>query len=78
MTGDDALVAAARAWRDQDPDVETRDELDAVVAAAETGDADAVADLHDRFDTRLAFGTTPNPDADDGTSVGTFLDVSRP
>ncbi|NIJ04203.1 phospho-sugar mutase [Frigoribacterium faeni] len=57
MTGDDALVAAARAWRDQDPDVETRDELDAVVAAAETGDADAVADLHDRFDTRLAFGT---------------------
>jgi hypothetical protein len=25
----------------------------------------------------LAFGTEPNPDADDGTYVGTFLDVTR-
>lgn len=25
----------------------------------------------------LAFGTSPNPDAEDGTEVGTFLDVSR-
>ncbi|MBF4578865.1 phospho-sugar mutase [Frigoribacterium sp. VKM Ac-2530] len=52
-----ALVAAARSWRDQDPDAETRDELDAVLAAVESGDAAAVADLHDRFDSRLAFGT---------------------
>jgi phosphomannomutase len=54
---DDALLATARSWRDQDPDAETRDELDAVLAAAESGDAAATADLHDRFDTRLAFGT---------------------
>jgi hypothetical protein len=27
---------------------------------------------------QLAFGTEPNPDADDGTSVGTVLDVTRP
>ena len=52
-----ALVASARSWRDQDPDAETRDELDAVLAAVESGDAAAVADLHDRFDSRLAFGT---------------------
>jgi hypothetical protein len=25
----------------------------------------------------LAFGTEPNPDADDGTHVGTLLDVTR-
>jgi phosphomannomutase len=57
VTDDAALVAAARAWRDQDPDAETRDELDAVLAAAEAGDAAATADLRDRFGTRLAFGT---------------------
>nr|WP_197980569.1 MULTISPECIES: phospho-sugar mutase [unclassified Frigoribacterium] len=51
------MVAAARSWRDQDPDAETRDELDAVLAAVESGDAAALADLHDRFDSRLAFGT---------------------
>jgi len=53
----DALLAAARAWQEQDPDPETRAELEALVAAAAEGDADAVADLHSRFDTRLAFGT---------------------
>jgi hypothetical protein len=26
---------------------------------------------------RLAFGTQPNPDADDGTSIGTCMDVTR-
>jgi phosphomannomutase len=57
VTDDAALVAAARAWRDQDPDDETRDELDAVLAAVESGDAAATADLRDRFGTRLAFGT---------------------
>ncbi len=25
----------------------------------------------------LAFGREPNPDADDGTNIGTFLDVTR-
>jgi len=57
VTDDAALVAAARAWRDQDPDDETRAELDAVLAAVESGDAAATADLHDRFGSRLAFGT---------------------
>lgn len=48
---------AARAWLAQDPDPDTRDELAAVIAAAEAGDAVAAADLVDRFGTRLAFGT---------------------
>ncbi|NQX27075.1 phospho-sugar mutase [Microbacteriaceae bacterium VKM Ac-2854] len=51
------LFATARDWRDQDPDAETRAEVDALLARAEAADADAVAELHDRFDTRLAFGT---------------------
>lgn len=51
------LLAAARAWQEQDPDPETRDELEALVASASGGDAAALADLHSRFDTRLAFGT---------------------
>ncbi|MBW8872638.1 MAG: phospho-sugar mutase, partial [Leifsonia sp.] len=51
------LLAEARAWLAQDPDPETRDELDALTVAAEAGSADAVADLHSRFDERLAFGT---------------------
>lgn len=51
------LLADARAWLAQDPDPETRDELDALIVAAEAGSADAVADLHSRFDERLAFGT---------------------
>lgn len=51
------LLAAARAWLDQDPDAETRDELSALIVAAESGSEEAEADLHARFDTRLAFGT---------------------
>jgi hypothetical protein len=51
------LLHVAKAWRDQDPDPETRDELDGLIADAEAGDEDAVAQLHDRFDTRLEFGT---------------------
>lgn len=51
------LLATARAWRDQDPDPETRAEIDALLAAAESGDTPALVALHDRFDTRLAFGT---------------------
>ena len=50
----DAVVDAARAWLDQDPDAETRAELEALIAS---GTPEALADLHDRFDTRLAFGT---------------------
>ncbi|NEN06977.1 phospho-sugar mutase [Diaminobutyricibacter tongyongensis] len=41
----------------QDPDPETRAELDSLVIAAEAGSAEALDDLHARFDARLAFGT---------------------
>ncbi len=50
-------IAAARAWRDQDPDEVTRAELDRLIAAAEAGDPAAAADLEDRFSGRLEFGT---------------------
>jgi phosphomannomutase len=54
---DPALVARARDWLAADPDPTTRDELDGVIAAAEAGDAGAVADLADRFAADLEFGT---------------------
>lgn len=50
-------VAAARAWLAQDPDATTREELTTLLARIEDGDAEAAADLEDRFATRLAFGT---------------------
>ncbi len=50
-------VGAARAWLAQDPDATTRDELTSLLARVEEGDAEASADLEDRFATRLAFGT---------------------
>lgn len=52
-----AVLDAARAWRDQDPDPETRAELDALIDAAAGGDAGALDGLHARFDSRLQFGT---------------------
>ncbi|BDZ45856.1 phospho-sugar mutase [Naasia aerilata] len=54
---DEELIAAAGRWIAQDPDEETRAELEALVDAARDGDESALADLHDRFDTRLTFGT---------------------
>jgi phosphomannomutase len=45
------ILDVARAWRDQDPDPETRAELDDLIARGDE------AELHDRFDTRLEFGT---------------------
>jgi phosphomannomutase len=55
----DELVAAARAWRDEDPDPETRAEVDDLLAAGGAGgpDAAALAELADRFGARLQFGT---------------------
>jgi phosphomannomutase len=50
-------LALAEAWIAQDPDPETRIELAAIVERVRAGDAAASADLADRFDTRLAFGT---------------------
>ncbi|SDO58141.1 phosphomannomutase [Microbacterium testaceum StLB037] len=52
-----AYVDAARAWMAQDPDAVTREELSELLARVEDGDAEAAADLEDRFSTRLAFGT---------------------
>lgn len=54
---DDDRIALAEAWIAQDPDPETRDELAAIVARVRDGEAAASADLADRFDARLAFGT---------------------
>ena len=51
---DAALVAAARAWRDEDPDPETRAELDGLLHGPDGPDLAALAD---RFGARLQFGT---------------------
>ena len=48
---DDALLAAARAWRDDDPDPVTRAEVDGLL------DAGDLAGLRERFEERLQFGT---------------------
>ena len=53
----ESSIALARAWMAQDPDPATRAELDALVARAETGAPEAVADLVSRFAGRLDFGT---------------------
>lgn len=52
-----SVIDAAKAWRDQDPDEETRTELDALIADAEAGSDSALTDLHARFNSRLEFGT---------------------
>jgi phosphomannomutase len=58
LSGSDiAVIERAEAWRAQDPDTETVAELDALTRDARAGSEIAVAELHDRFDTRLAFGT---------------------
>ncbi|MBH0024834.1 phospho-sugar mutase [Salinibacterium sp. SWN248] len=51
------LIAAADAWLEQDPDAVTHTELEALITDAAQGDEAAIAGLHDRFDSRLAFGT---------------------
>jgi phosphomannomutase len=51
------VLDAARAFLDEDPDPETRDELSSVLARAQVGDAAALADLADRFSGGLSFGT---------------------
>jgi phosphomannomutase len=52
------LLARARAWAAEDPDKQTRDELEAQVAAVEADSSGAeAADLADRFAGRLEFGT---------------------
>jgi len=53
----DNLLGAARRWFDDDPDPQTRAELERQLAAVDAGDDDASADLADRFAGRLSFGT---------------------
>ena len=51
------VLERAASWRDDDPDEVTRAELDIVLAATSAGDAEAGADLADRFAGMLEFGT---------------------
>jgi phosphomannomutase len=51
------LARAITSWRDQDPDPQTRGQLDALRTEAEAGDAGAIAELVDAFLGRLQFGT---------------------
>ena len=53
----ETLVAQARAWIADDPDQNTRAELEDILGAVEAGDEAALADLADRFDGTLEFGT---------------------
>jgi phosphomannomutase len=58
LSEDDARrVALAESWIAQDPDPETRDELAGLVEQSRLGDAAALAELAERFDRRLEFGT---------------------
>ncbi len=56
MTVPTELVDRARSWIAEDPDPETRTELEKLLEVAEH-DEDAAADLADRFDGTLEFGT---------------------
>jgi phosphomannomutase len=51
------VFTQAEAWLAQDPDAETRAELETLLRDAEGGSEPALDDLHSRFDTRLEFGT---------------------
>ena len=52
-----SLFDDVRAWMSADPSEENRNELAALLAAAETGDSAASAELEDRFAGTLQFGT---------------------
>ncbi len=51
------LFETARTWLAEDPDPATAQELSALLARADAGDADAMAELADSFDGTLQFGT---------------------
>ena len=50
-------LAQAQNWLAQDPDPETRAELEALIPAAQAGDTAALSELENRFNGRLQFGT---------------------
>ena len=52
-----ALFSKAQDWLNQDPDQETRAELEQLLSQAKSGNAEAQAELTNRFDGRLQFGT---------------------
>lgn len=54
---DAALLDIARAWLAEDPDPVTVAELAALIADAEAGQQDCLAELADAFDGTLQFGT---------------------
>ncbi|MDC0991879.1 phospho-sugar mutase [Pontimonas sp.] len=51
------LVAQVKLWRDQDPDPETRGQLDALLDSHANGDAASLTTMEALFSGRLAFGT---------------------
>ena len=53
----DDLPRAIAGWTEQDPDPQTRLQLDDLLVAANSGDARAMAELVDAFSSRLQFGT---------------------
>jgi len=55
LSGD--LVRAIASWTEQDPDPQTRQQLNDLAKAANSGDARAMAELADAFSARLQFGT---------------------
>ena len=55
LSGD--LARAIASWTEQDPDPQTRQQLDDLLTAANAGDARAMAELADAFSGRLEFGT---------------------
>jgi len=57
MRSTDALRAKAEAWVAQDPDIDTKAELKALLTAADAGDKAALAELRDCFAGPLTFGT---------------------
>ncbi len=55
LSADFARVIAS--WTEQDPDPQTRQQVDDLLMAADSGDARARAELVDAFSSRLQFGT---------------------
>ena len=53
----DDLARAIASWTEQDPDPQTRRQVDDLLTAADAGDARAMAELVDAFSSRLEFGT---------------------
>lgn len=57
MTANTSLLQRAEAWAAHDPDPETRSELRALLGAAAHGEQRALAEVAERFDGWLRFGT---------------------